>query len=76
MLTARYTTAFKKDYKRAQKRRRDLTKLLRVIDLLLNEKPLPASYSDHPLRGAFVGVRDCHIWLSLGRHGFAHAQHR
>jgi mRNA interferase YafQ len=61
MLTPRYTSAFKQDYKRAQKRGQDINKLRRVIDLLLNKKPLPETYQDHPLRGKFTGLRDCHI---------------
>ena len=68
MLTLRYTSAFKKDYKRAQKRGQDTNKLRHVIDLLLNEKPLPEMYQDHPLRGKFVGSRDCHIepdWILI-----------
>ena len=68
MLTPRYTSAFKKEYKRAQKRGYDMDKLRRVIDLLLNEMPLPEAYDDHPLRGKFGGARDCHIepdWILI-----------
>lgn len=61
MLTPRYTSAFKKEYKRAKKRGDDMDKLRHVIDLLLNEIPLPETYDDHPLRGKFGGSRDCHI---------------
>lgn len=61
MLTPRYTSAFKKEYKRAKKRGQDMNKLMRVIEMLLNEKSLPESYEDHPLRGKFMGARDCHI---------------
>ncbi len=61
MLTVRYTSTFKKDYKRAQKRGQNVGKLLAVIKLLLEEKKLPAIYEDHPLRGNFSGTRDCHI---------------
>jgi mRNA interferase YafQ len=68
MLTPRYTSAFKKDFKRAQKCGWETGKLRQVIDLLLNEKPLPESCQDHPLRGKFAGTRDCHIepdWLLI-----------
>lgn len=61
MLTPRYTSAFKKDFKRAQKRGWETGKLRQVIDLLLNENPLPEIYRDHPLRGNYAGTRDCHI---------------
>ncbi len=68
MRTPRYTSAFKKEYKRAQKRGHDMEKLRHVIDLLLNEMPLPETYDDHPLRGKFAGSRDCHIepdWILI-----------
>ncbi len=60
-LTPVYTTAFKKDFKRLEKRGADLEKLLRVITLLLTGMPLEEHYRDHPLRGIFAGARDCHI---------------
>ena len=60
-LTPDYTTAFKKDFKRLEKRGVDQEKLRRVIKLLLAEIPLEEQYRDHPLRGKFAGARDCHI---------------
>ena len=60
-LTPVYTTAFKKDFKRLEKRGADLEKLLRVITLLLTGTPLEEHYRDHPLRGIFADARDCHI---------------
>jgi mRNA interferase YafQ len=68
MLTPRYTSAFKKDYKRVQKRGYDTNKLRQVIGLLLDQDPLPEIYHDHPLRGKFDGARDCHIepdWILI-----------
>ena len=70
MLALRYTTAFKKDYKRVQKRGHNTNKLRHVIELLLNKNPLPEIYHDHPLHGKFDGVRDCHIepdWVMIYR---------
>ena len=62
------TTQFKKDVKRAEKRGKDLTELRAVLDLLIEGKPLPPEYKDHPLRGNFAGSRDCHIqpdWILI-----------
>jgi len=62
------TTQFKKDVKRAEKRGKDLTELKAVLDLLIEGKPLPPEYKDHPLRGNFAGSRDCHIqpdWILI-----------
>jgi mRNA interferase YafQ len=62
------TTQFKKDVKRAKKRGKDLSELKVVLDLLIEGKPLPPEYKDHPLGGNFVGSRDCHIqpdWILI-----------
>ena len=32
-----------------------------VVEMLIDGVPLPAKYSDHPLRGERHGYRDCHI---------------
>ena len=60
-LTPVYTTAFKKDFKRLEKRGADLEKLRRVITLLLAGMPDEEQYRDHSLRGKFSDARDCHI---------------
>lgn len=61
MRTFSRTSQFKKDVKLAGKRGKDLAKLRAVLDLLIDGGPLPAELKDHPLRGEFVGSRDCHI---------------
>lgn len=66
MLTIKYQTAFKKDYKRIKKRGYDIRLLEKVVDMLAAGKPLPAEYKDHNLSGDFSGCRECHIspdWL-------------
>jgi mRNA interferase YafQ len=45
-----------------------LTELKAVLDLLIEGKPPPSEYKDHPLRGDFSGSRDCHIqpdWILI-----------
>ena len=54
----------------AKKRGKDMDKLKAVLSLLIEQKTLPASYNDHPLRGDWSGFRDLHIepdWLLLYR---------
>lgn len=68
MLTIKYQTAFKKDYKRAVRRGYDVRLLEKVIELLANQKPLPEQYHDHNLTGNYTGCRECHItpdWLLI-----------
>lgn len=66
MLTIKYQTAFKKDYKRIKKRGYDIRLLETAIGLLAAEQKLPAEYKDHDLIGDYKGCRECHItpdWL-------------
>ena len=64
------TSQFRKDIKRLQKRGKDLSKIKAVINLLLEEIPLPSKHRDHPLGGNWSGHRDCHIepdWILIYR---------
>ncbi|PTL33885.1 type II toxin-antitoxin system mRNA interferase toxin, RelE/StbE family [Prevotella sp. oral taxon 376] len=61
-----YTGQYKRDLKRARKRRMPEDDLNEVIRLLAEDKPLPAERRDHALTGEFSGLRECHIhpdWL-------------
>ena len=61
-------TAFKRDYRRAKviPRYRDLDeRLVAVLELLINDRPLPPSNRDHALSGDWSGYRDCHLWPDL-----------
>lgn len=63
-----YSGQFKRDVKQAQKRGKDTDKLKTLLGLLIEDTPLPASYLDHPLKGAWRGFRDAHIepdWLLI-----------
>ena len=62
------STKFKSDYKRMQKRGRKSAKLQAVIQLLLDDNPLPARCKPHKLGGNFAGFWECHIepdWLLI-----------
>ena len=61
MLEPKYTKSFKKQFKLLQKRDMDLSKLREVMDMIINEEPLPAKYFNHPLHGDWEGSFDCHI---------------
>lgn len=66
MLTIRYESSFKKDYKRAKRRGYNLCLMEEVVALLVQQKPLPRKYQDHWLTGDYAGFRECHItpdWL-------------
>ena len=68
MLTIKYHTLFKKDFKRIKKRGYDISRLEKIVELLANEVPLPEQFKDHNLMGNYNGFRECHIapdWLLI-----------
>lgn len=68
--TVKTTSQFKKDYKLAMKRNRNISLLKEVVTLLSMGEKLPEKYRDHALTGNWVGHRECHIspdWLLIYR---------
>ena len=66
MLIPTYRNKFKKEVEKAKKQGRDIQELKKIIELLINEKPLPLKCKDHKLVGSYKGYRECHIapdWL-------------
>ncbi|MBQ7625502.1 MAG: type II toxin-antitoxin system YafQ family toxin [Rhodocyclaceae bacterium] len=61
MLTPHRHGQFKRDVRLAKKRGKDMDKLRTLLTLLIKERPLPARYHDHPLKGDWLGFRDAHI---------------
>ena len=65
-----WTTRFKRDYKRAMKRHRNINLLDNIIRTLSRGETLPERHRDHELTGDWVGHRECHIepdWLLVYR---------
>jgi len=52
---------FKRDVKRMERRGKEMSKLRKVIELLIEGNPLPPELKDHPLSGDWKHFRDCHI---------------
>ena len=70
MLTPVRSSQFKRDVRKTRKRGKDLSKLRRLLDLLIQQTALPSQYSDHPLRGPWKGCKEVHIepdWLLIYR---------
>lgn len=66
MLSLQYTTRFKKDVKRLEKRGKDMRKLTAIIDKLCAGEPLPARNRNHLLLNDWKDFWECHIepdWL-------------
>ena len=61
MREIKYTTQFKRDYKK-RAREKGLNDLLKkIIELLSEGLPLEARFRDHPLKGGYAGCRECHL---------------
>lgn len=68
MYEVKFTTKFKKDYKRIIKQGYNITLLKSVVALLAENKQLPQKYKDHALSGDWIGHRECHVlpdWLLI-----------
>lgn len=68
MLSVRYSTIFKRDFKACEKRRYDMQLLKQVIDTLRIPEQLPAKNQTHKLTGDYVNYWECHIapdWLLI-----------
>jgi mRNA interferase YafQ len=68
MLKLKTTTRFEKDYKKAIKSGKDMTRLKRVMTWIAGEQALPTELRDHKLVGNYQGRRECHLsgdWLLL-----------
>ncbi len=68
MLTIKYHSSFKKDYKRVVKRGYNIKLLEAIIMKLANGEVLPEKNKDHALSGDYSGCRECHItpdWLLI-----------
>ena len=68
--TPDYTTRFRRNRRLLIKRGYDMSKLESTIDLLLTGDLMPSEYNDHPLKGNYIGYRECHVdgdddWLLI-----------
>ena len=64
----KYTSQFKKDFKKVQKQNKDINKLRSIIETLASSQHLEEKFLDHPLSGEWKKYRECHIspdWLLI-----------
>ena len=59
--TPDYSTNFRRNRRLMIKRGYDMSKLENTIDLLLAGDLMPPEYLDHPLKGNYIGYRECHV---------------
>lgn len=65
-----WTSQFKRDYKLAMKRNKDMSLIDDCIRKLAAREELPPKFRDHDLSGNWAGHRECHVqadWLLVYR---------
>jgi mRNA interferase YafQ len=70
MREVKYTTRFKRDYRREKSGRHSKkldALLMEIVNPLADDRPLPRRKFDHPLSGEWNDHRDCHIRPDLIR---------
>jgi mRNA interferase YafQ len=68
MLIPNRSSQFKRDFKLAIKRGRDISKIEKIMRMLTEEIPLDSKHRDHSLSGDYKAHRECHIepdWLLI-----------
>lgn len=61
MLELEQTKTFKKCLKKYRHQKPVLEELKKVVELLVNNKSIPAKYRDHELKGNYKGIRELHL---------------
>ena len=68
MLKLKTTHRFERDYRKALKSGRDMSKLKTIMACLAQQERLPPKCRDHRLIGSYEGRRECHVepdWLLI-----------
>jgi len=66
----RSAKSFRRSIRLISKRGYDFLKLEKTISLLASGQIMPPEYRDHPLKGNYIGYRECHVgdegdWLLI-----------
>lgn len=61
MKQLRFTSRFKKDFKRFEKDPLRVAAFERIAQMPIDESPIPAQYRPHLLKGRYKGYMECHI---------------
>ncbi|MBX2662537.1 type II toxin-antitoxin system YafQ family toxin, partial [Campylobacter jejuni] len=59
----KYSTKFKKHYKKLNTKERQNADI--IINRIANNETLEAKHRDHALKGNYIGFRECHIQQDL-----------
>ncbi len=63
MLKLEQTKTFRKCLKKYRHKQEILEELRKVVELLVNNKPIPSKYRNHELKGNHKGIQELHLKL-------------
>ena len=61
MKRLRFSSQYKKDAKRFRNQPQKMAKVVEVLQMLINEIPIPPHYKPHLITGNYKGCMECHI---------------
>lgn len=64
----KYTSQFKKDYKKSKKQGREIRVFVEALEKLRSDEYLGIQFNDHQLTGNFTDFRECHLkpdWILI-----------
>ena len=61
MKTLRFSSQYKKDVKKFRHQPKKMEKVLKILQMLRDEIPIPEIYKPHMLTGNYKGCMECHI---------------
>lgn len=61
MLELLQTSTYKKHLKKYKHKKEILQELANIVELLVNELPIPIKYKNHKLTGDYNGIMELHI---------------
>ena len=66
MLRLKHYSKYQKQFcKLTKKNKQRYNSILKIVDILISEKPIPSEYNDHPLVGNLSGYYDLHVEPNL-----------
>ncbi|MDE5554637.1 MAG: type II toxin-antitoxin system YafQ family toxin [Muribaculaceae bacterium] len=61
MKTLRFSSQYKKDVKKFRHQPKKMEKVLKILQMLRDEIPIPEIYKPHMLTGNYKGCMECHV---------------
>ncbi len=61
MKILRFSTQYRKDVKRFRNQPKKMEKVMKILQMLRDDIPIPDEYKPHMLSGNYKGCMECHV---------------